>query len=462
MRTVFLYVFEDSLQQDPHYSERHWNFIKESLKDINLLLEPYGTKILTVRSEVVEAFSVLQQFWVIDTVYSHQETGLKITFERDKAFARFCKNNLIEWNESVNNGVFRGRKDRSNWRNDWETYMKSPQFELQPSPDKFIPLEELQKAESAFRVASLDTPEGTLFQKGGPSVAKKYLHSFFKERFIAYNKDISKPEDSRKGCSRLSPYLAWGNLSVRQVWQHAKLIRKTSPYRFQIDSFTSRLRWQAHFIQKFEMENIMEFESMNKGYHKLKKTVSENYVTAWREGKTGYPLVDASMRCLEQTGYVNFRMRALVVSFFTHSLWQPWQEAAIHLSQLFLDFEPGIHFPQLQMQAGETGINLLRVYNPVKNSKKHDPEGIFIRKWVPELQKIPVPLIHEPYVMTPLEQKLYECEIGKDYPKPIVECTVTRKKASEILWNMQQDEEVQNEGERILKKHTLTDRNPFD
>ena len=125
------------------------------------------------------------------------------------------------------------------------------------------------------------------------------------------------------------------------------------------------------------------------------------------------------MRCLNETGYLNFRMRAMVVSFFTHNLWQPWQAASQHLSRMFLDFEPGIHFPQLQMQAGETGTNMLRIYNPIKNSWDHDPDATFIKKWVPELRDLDTAFAHEPYLMTPMEQQLYNLELGKDYPFPL-------------------------------------------
>ena len=147
------------------------------------------------------------------------------------------------------------------------------------------------------------------------------------------------------------------------------------------------------------------------------------------------------------------------VSFFTHILWQPWQEATTHLSQMFLDFEPGIHFPQLQMQAGETGINNLRIYNPIKNSKEHDEDAIFIKKWVPELAKLETHFAHEPYLMTPLEQEFNNFKLGRDYPHPIVDLKKNRKKASDILWGMRSDSEVQKESFRILSRHTLSDRN---
>jgi deoxyribodipyrimidine photo-lyase len=207
------------------------------------------------------------------------------------------------------------------------------------------------------------------------------------------------------------------------------------------------------------MEHTMEAASINKGYHKLKKSISTSYKKAWKEGNTGFPLVDASMRCLNETGFLNFRMRAMLVSFFTHILWQPWQEATSHLSKMFLDFEPGIHFPQIQMQAGETGINNLRIYSPVKNSLEHDTNAVFIKKWCPELANLPINSIHEPSLMTPLDMQFNNFELGVDYPHPIVDIKENRKKASYILWNLKKNPQVRSESFRILKKHTITDRN---
>jgi deoxyribodipyrimidine photo-lyase len=454
---LLLYVFENSLQNDGHYSERHWNFIKQSIQDINQQLAPFNTKILSVSGEVISIINSIQEIYKIDTVFSHQETGIKITYERDKSFKRFCKNNVIRWKENINNGIFRGLENRKNWVKLWEDYMNSRQFTFEATPQNFLSLESIQTLENSFETIALETASNDVFQKGGSTMANKYLESFFANRYLDYSHNISKPLLARKSCSRLSPYIAWGNLSSRQVLQKAANFRFISNDKKQIDSFVSRLTWQAHFIQKFEMEEIMEFESVNKGYHTLKKKINASYIQAWQTGQTGFPIIDACMRCLNETGYLNFRMRAMVVSFFTHNLWQPWQEATQHLSRMFLDFEPGIHFPQLQMQAGETGINMLRIYNPLKNSLEHDPNGEFIKKWVPELQNLPVPFVHNPSKMTFLDQKFSNFDLGVDYPKPIVNIERTRKHASDFLWDMKKNPLVKEENNRILKLHTMAD-----
>ena len=117
------------------------------------------------------------------------------------------------------------------------------------------------------------------------------------------------------------------------------------------------------------------FQSMRRGDDDW----NEEYYQAWKHGRTGFPFVDACMRCLIQHGWLNFRMRAMLVSFATYNLWLDWTRISGHLARVFLDYEPGIHYPQIQMQAGTTGINAMRVYNVVKQGKDQDPDGTSVR-----------------------------------------------------------------------------------
>ena len=236
----------------------------------------------------------------------------------------------------------------------------------------------------------------------------------------------------------------------------AQLVAKESVgFKKQFAAFSSRLRWHCHFIQKFETEDRMEFKNVNRGFDSIEKNTDPAAYEAWATGHTGFPMVDACMRCLHATGYINFRMRAMLMSFLTHHLFQHWKAGAVHLAKLFTDFEPGIHYAQTQMQAGMTGTNTVRVYNPVKQSHDHDPLGVFVKMWLPELQNVPVAYIHEPWTMPPLEQDMYHFHVGQDYPAPIVDLAVTAREASKRLYAQRKNEVAKEEKDRILKKHAI-------
>jgi deoxyribodipyrimidine photo-lyase len=434
---------------------RHGRFVWQSLQDMQKKLDGRGGKILVLHREAKEALDLLQERFSVRRLYSHQETGNRITYDRDLAVGEYCRAKGIEWREFAADGVVRRLRSRKDWIGHWNASMSEAQAQPDWEAARFAEWSEVDEKRWQGKPLPREwlTPDEKM-QPGGTTTGRRYLESFLKERCQHYNTHLSKPLLSRRSCGRISPYLAWGNLSHREVVQLTETEMLHSPWKWHLEGFASRLRWRSHFMQKFEREIRMETENLNRGYAALDMPLREEFYQAWETGQTGFPLVDAAMRCVVATGYLNFRMRAMVVSFLTHHLWQPWQRGSRFLARQFLDYEPGIHYPQFQMQAGILGTNTIRIYNPVKQAADHDPGARFIKTWLPELGHLPPALAREPWNMTAMEAMLYGYEPGKTYPRPIVDLEKTHAHARDTLHRLRQAPLTRKESQRILKVHT--------
>tara|TARA_Y200000002_G_scaffold169950_1_gene140170 strand:- start:3137 stop:4636 length:1500 start_codon:yes stop_codon:yes gene_type:complete len=450
-----IYIIEPMLWQEPDMSYRQYCFLASCLKDLDQQLRAIGQRLIIKVGEVEQVFSDLHQRYAISNVWAHEETKNSWTYSRDKKIRTWFKANHITFTECPHNGVVRRLKNRDGWAKQWYDQMYQPVIKRTDQSEAFtvhsdpIPLAEELNLQPDGIAVSL---EGTR-QK-----ALQCLKSFLYQRGEHYTREMSSPVTAYTSCSRLSRYITYGVISMREVF-HACTQRQQELNRLPPEhrgkwpnamrSFASRLRWHCHFIQKLEDQPSIEYENMHRAYDTI-RTMGEypDRLQAWKNGQTGYPMIDACMRALIKEGWINFRMRAMLMSFASYHLWIDWRDSAPYLASLFVDYEPGIHYSQCQMQSGTTGINAIRIYNPIKQGIDQDPDGVFIRKWVKELSQAPSDEIHRPW----------EFENAYDYPAPIVDEKEARQHASKILYGMRKDQSHKAAAKEIVKKHASRKR----
>jgi deoxyribodipyrimidine photo-lyase len=271
--------------------------------------------------------------------------------------------------------------------------------------------------------------------KPGLAGARQQLKRFINAAFEHYSAERNRPD--LVGTSRLSPHLHFGEISPRQIWSALNQIGGNSTA-WRNSQFLAEVGWREfahHLLYHFPHTPT---EPLREDFKKFPWRNNPAWREAWQRGRTGVPLVDAGMRELWTTGWMHNRIRMVVASFLVKNLLQPWQEGARWFWDTLVDADLAQNTLGWQWTAGcgADAAPYFRVFNPVSQGEKFDPNGDYVRQWVPELARLPAQWIHQPWNAPAAELTRANIVLGKTYPEPMVGLGISREVALEAYARM--------------------------
>lgn len=394
-----VYVVEPELWSQPEASGRQWDFVAESLEDLRGELAGMGLPLLVRVGDAVMVLERLCRQHRISRVISHEETGTPWTRARDRRVAVWARGMGVEWTELPQPGLTGAMM------------LPSAFTAVQGVEPGAIP------TTRALKLAEDRCPHRQL---GGRARGLDLLDSFLTRRGEAYQITPSSPLCAERASSRLSPHLAWGTLSAREVAHTATARQIERPGG----------RWTGA-LAGFQSRLVLRDQVPTAGAETPRPSPHDadaSRLPAWANGKTGLPFLDACLRYLAATGWLTARLRTMVGMVGSCHLQLDWRTVGQHLARQFTDYDPGLHWPEVERFAGIGGPTPSRLINPVRQGQIMDPTGAFIRAWAPELAPVPDAFLHEPWKWPEARRGL-----GGRYPEPIIDLASAARAARQAL-----------------------------
>lgn len=420
-RPAPVFVVDPAFYRSGMAADARLRFLHESLSALDDRYASLGSGLALRRGDPTTVLDDLP----VDRIYVNRSVTARYGRERDAAL--FDRDDVTTF---AVDGL--DRTDRPRDAYDWQATAES-YFETEPIPAPNglppNPLNDgptIEAVERRYEVA----PEKRGVPTGGAPAAWERLRRFAAS-LSEYPGGIAPPAAAEERTSHLSPYLQFGCLSVRSAKRYVDA-EGTDPHGRRL--FEERCYWNRHYSQKLLDWSGWTERAVNPVFRGLfRDSHDPALVAAWKRGETGYPLVDASMRALRETGWLNFRMRAMCASFYTYVLQCWWKAGADHFYRHLIDGDAAINYTQWQSQSNLTGVHPVRIYDPRKQVRDHDPDGEFVRRYVPELRDLPTEHLARPE-RTPLPvQESVGVRIGEDYPRPVVDFEARRDRATRVF-----------------------------